>query len=234
MGAGVELEGHTSRSFDAELSALQLRVVEAGAAAARLVADAARAYVGWEPELARTVVAARERIEAAVQAIEDDSLALIARRQPVATDLRAIRALSRIGWECERAASAASRVAVAVAGRGPATTAGPGLAMARDVRRIAGLAGDMLAAALRALDRLDPEQARLVLGQDAELDGEFAAGLRRLISRAMEDSRLISLALDSAFVLKSFERVGDHARNVAALVCGMAPVPDRAGVHDRG
>jgi phosphate transport system protein len=234
MGEGLELEGHTSRSFDAELSALQLRVVEAGSAAARLVAEAARAYVHWDGELAREVVVAREHVEASVQSIEDESLSLIARRQPVAADLRAIRALSRIAWECERAASAAARVGVAVVGQSGAVAQRPGPATARDVRQIARLAHEMLEQALHALDRLDPQEAAVVVGRDAELDREFAAGLRRLISRAMEDSRLISVALDSAFVLKSFERVGDHARNVSALVLGLSP-PERQARHvDRG
>jgi phosphate transport system protein len=234
MGERLELEGHTSRSFDAELSVLQLRVIEAGSAAARLVAEAASAYVRWDGELARQVVEARERVAAAVQAIEDDSLSLIARRQPVAADLRAIRALSRIAWECERAASAAARVAVAVVGQPGVAAQRPGPATARDVRQIAWLAHEMLEQALRALDRLDPQQAGVVVGRDAELDREFAAGLRRLISRAMEDSRLISVALDSAFVLKSFERIGDHARNVSSLVIGLSPPARQARHVDRG
>jgi phosphate transport system protein len=226
MGGVPEIEGHTSRSFDAEMSALQLRVVEAGALAAHLVFEAAQAYVGWDAHRARDVVAGRELVESSVQAIEDDSLVLIARRQPVASDLRAIRALSRIAWECERAASAAARVGVAVVGQSGSAAQRPGPATARDARQIAKLAHELLERALRALDRLDPAEAGAVIVRDAELDAEFAAGLRRLISRAMEDSRLISVALDSAFVLKSFERIGDHARNVAALVRGLASSHD--------
>ncbi len=225
MGVGLEIDGHTSRSFDAEMSALQLRVVEAGCLAAHLVSEAANAYVDWDPGRAREVVTGRERVESAVQAIEDDSLVLIARRQPVATDLRAIRAMSRIAWECERAASAAARVGVVVVGQAGVAAHRPGPATARDVRQIARLAHEMLARALQALDRLDPREAEAVITRDAELDSEFSAGLRRLISRAMEDSRLISVALDSAFVLKSFERIGDHARNVGALVRGLTPAP---------
>ena len=62
-----------------------------------------------------------------------------------------------------------------------------------------------------------------VIAGDPELDDEYAAGLRRLMSRTMEDPRHFELALEAAFVLKSLERIGDHACEVAEQVLTVQP-----------
>jgi phosphate transport system protein len=71
-----------------------------------------------------------------------------------------------------------------------------------------------------------------VIARDKELDDEYAAGLRRLMTRAMEDPRQVSIALEAAFALKSLERIGDHARNLARQVQSIGgdsqPLPDTA------
>ena len=70
-----------------------------------------------------------------------------------------------------------------------------------------------------------------VITRDRELDAEYAAGLRRLLTRAMEDPRNFDVALEAAFVLKSLERIGDHARNLARHVQWIghdAPLPEVA------
>jgi phosphate transport system protein len=76
------------------------------------------------------------------------------------------------------------------------------------------LAVSLLRMSLEALDRIDLTMAGEVIAQDRDLDAEYAAGLRRLLTRAMEDPRHFDIALEAAFVLKSLERIGDHARNL--------------------
>ena len=73
----------------------------------------------------------------------------------------------------------------------------------------------MLRMSLEAFDVLDDELAAAVVARDRDLDAEYADSLRRLMSRAMEDPRQITTALQAAFVAKSLERIGDHARNLA-------------------
>jgi phosphate transport system protein len=68
---------------------------------------------------------------------------------------------------------------------------------------------------------MDAEAASQVIQRDRELDEEYAAGLRRLLTRAMEDPRNLQGTVQAAFVLKSIERIGDHARNVAQQVVGL-------------
>ena len=75
---------------------------------------------------------------------------------------------------------------------------------------------------LEALDRIDADAAAQVIARDKELDAEYADGLRRLLKRAVDDARSISTSpLEAAFVLKSLERIGDHARNLARQVRGI-------------
>ena len=76
----------------------------------------------------------------------------------------------------------------------------------------------MIRAALEAFDRLDPAAAAVVIQQDQEMDSEYAAALRRMLTRAMEDARQVQAAIEAAFIMRSLERIGDHARNIARHV----------------
>jgi phosphate transport system protein len=76
----------------------------------------------------------------------------------------------------------------------------------------------MIRAALEAFDQLDPVAAALVIQQDQEMDAEYAAALRRILTRAMEDVRQTQSAIEAAFIMRSLERIGDHARNIARHV----------------
>ena len=80
------------------------------------------------------------------------------------------------------------------------------------------VANGMMRAALEAFDVLDANAAAEVVRRDLELDEEYASGLRRLLTRAMEDPHKLQSVVESAFVLKSIERMGDHARNIARQV----------------
>jgi len=73
----------------------------------------------------------------------------------------------------------------------------------------------MIRAALEAFDRLDPAAAILVVQQDQEMDSEYAVALRRILTHAMEDPRRLQAAIEAAFIMRSLERIGDHARNIA-------------------
>jgi phosphate transport system protein len=122
-----------------------------------------------------------------------------------------IIAISKIVAELERAGDEATKIARTVlGGRGSR----PGPATTRDARHLGRLAVSLLRMSLEALDRIDLTMASEVIARDRELDEEYAAGLRRLLTRAMEDPRHFDVALEAAFVLKSLERIGDHARNL--------------------
>lgn len=211
------IEGHISRTFDGELASLHLHVVQMGALVLKQVQDAATAYTDWQPETAQRVLQHEPDVNDYERTIDAEQFGLIARRAPVASDLKVIVAMSKCIAELERAGDEARKIAAAVqrhAGR-------PGHATTRDARRMADLATSLLRLSLEALDRIDGDAAREVIARDKELDAEYAQGLRRLLKRAVDSPRHFDVALDAAFVLKSLERVGDHARNLARQVRGI-------------
>src|SRR5689334_20069325 len=221
------IEGHTSRAFDGALAALHVRVIEMGGLVLDQVREAAQAYTEWDPKAAERVVERERTVNAYDRSIDAEQLALIARRQPMANDLRAIIAMSKAVGELERVGDEAKKIARAVLGRG----ARPGPATTKDARHLGTLAVNLLRLALESFDSLDLPTAAEVITRDVELDTEYAAGLRRLLTRAMEDPRNFDVALEAAFVLKSLERIGDHARNLARHVQWIgqdAPLPEVA------
>jgi phosphate transport system protein len=229
------LEGHISKAFDGALATLHLRVIEMGGLVLDQVREAALAYTEWDAAGARRVIEREQTVNAYDKSIDADHLTLIARRQPMASDLRVIIAISKMVAELERAGDEAAKIARTVLGHGGR----PGPATTRDARHLGRLAVSLLRMSLEALDRIDLAMAGEVIARDRDLDEEYAAGLRRLLTRAMEDPRHFDVALEAAFVLKSLERIGDHARNLGRHIesigqdAGAPPEPATAtAAHD--
>jgi phosphate transport system protein len=208
------LEGHISKAFDGALATLHVRVIEMGGLVLDQVREATRAYTDWEEESALRVIERERDVNNYDKSIDSEQLLLIARRAPVAGDLRAIIAMSKCVAELERAGDEAKKIAKNVLGAGSR----PGPATARDARHLGELAVSLLRLALEALDTIDASLCDEVIARDKDLDAEYAAGLRRLLTRAMEDPRHFEVTVEAAFVLKSLERIGDHARNLARHV----------------
>jgi phosphate transport system protein len=183
------------------------------------VRAATHAYTDWDEEAALRVIERERDVNSYKKSIDGEQLMLIARRAPVASDLRAILAMTKCVAELERAGDEAKKIAKNVIGTGSR----PGLATSRDARHLGELATSLLRLALEALDTIDIDGCKEVIARDEDLDEEYAAGLRRLLTRAMEDPRHFEVAVEAAFVLKSLERIGDHARNLARHVLSIEP-----------
>jgi phosphate transport system protein len=193
-------------------------VIEMGGLVLDQVREATRAYTDWEEEGALRVIERERQVNAYDKSIDSEQLLLIARRAPVAGDLRAIIAMSKCVAELERAGDEAKKIAKYVL-----AGSHPGPATARDTRHLGELAVNLLRLALEALDTIDSSLCDEVIARDKDLDAEYAAGLRRLMTRAMEDARHFEVMVEAAFVLKSLERIGDHARNLARHVQSIEP-----------
>jgi len=215
------IEGHTSRAFDGALGALHIRVLEMGGLVLEQVREAGRAFTEWDEAAADRVMEREHIVNDYDVTVDEELLTLIARRQPMASDLRAIIAMFKAVAELERAGDEAKKIARTVRSHGARPKAGT----VRDARHLAGLALSLMRSALEAFDRLDRELAAEVITRDKELDEEYAAGLRRLMTRSMEDSRGFDSTLESAFALKSLERIGDHARNLARHLLSIEAPP---------
>ena len=208
------LEGHISRSFDGALGALHLHIIAMGSLAEDQVRTAARAYVLWDLSQASTVVERESEINAYDEALDEEHLALLIRRQPVASDLKFVIAFSRAVAELERVGDEAKKIARVVleddAPADPLTT--------QDIAALAQQAESMVRRSLEAFDALDPVSAAAVMVADKALDANYNHAMERLLSRPAPGLSGFRRAVHAAFIMKSLERVGDHARNLARLI----------------
>jgi len=206
---------HTVKSYDKELDALERLIAEMGGIAEKMVIEAMDALANADTVLAHQVVATDPRLDALQREIEDMAVMTIARRQPVAVDLRELIGAIRIAGDLERVGDLAKSIAKRTVKIG---------AEARVPRAIVGLkhmnevATELLKDVLDAYAQRDEERARDVWERDIDLDALEDSVFRDLLTHMMEDPRNISFCAHLLFSSKNIERIGDHATNIAETV----------------
>ncbi|MFN3616129.1 MAG: phosphate signaling complex PhoU family protein, partial [Rubrimonas sp.] len=148
----MTLSRHTDGAFDDELAALRAAVREIGAVACAMVEDAARLLTAHDAAAAERVIEADRRLDALRDALDERAVLTIARRQPVAVDLRAIVAAMRVAGALERVGDLAKNVAKRA---GEIDGAGAPREAAQAVQRMGRQAGRALAGALQAWEAGD-------------------------------------------------------------------------------
>ena len=216
------MEGHTVRTYDGDILNLRMDVLRMGGLAIDQVQRAVAALTMNDDEAAREVIARNAQLLSYANAIEEDIVALIARRQPVASDLRAVLTIGRVATDLGRVGNGARKIARLAIELHATSGDAPLHQFYHDVRKMARLAVAMLREALDCFDRVDLEGALAIGRRDQELDAEFHLAIRELVTFVMEDQRYVRSTVQTVFVLKALERVGDHARNIAAVVPRMA------------
>jgi phosphate transport system protein len=206
---------HTVKSYDADLESLDRHIAEMGGIAEKMLADAMDALAGMNTDLAQKVIAADPRLDALQRTIEDHAVRTIARRQPMAVDLREIVGAIRISADIERIGDLAKNIAkraAKIAGESRIPRAVVGLKSMHEV------AAMQLKDVLDAYAQRDPERARAVWKRDVELDSLEDSVFRDLLTFMMEDPRNITFCTHLLFCSKNLERVGDHTTNIAETV----------------
>ena len=206
---------HTIRAFDADLQALARMISEMGGLAEKQVIDAVRALDKHDVALARRIIADDAKINAIQHEIEEKVVFTIARRQPMAADLREIVAALRISNDLERigdlAKNIAKRVAVLEGEFRPRQ-------VMRGVEHMADLALVQLKNVLDSYARRDVEKAVAVWRGDEAIDAVNNSLLRELLTYMIEEPRIIGYCIHLMFCAKNIERMGDHATNIAEIV----------------
>ena len=180
------------------------------------IRSAVAAYLQGDAERIEQVIATDAKVNELEIAIDDDLRHVIVRRQPAASDLRLIMAVSKAVTDLERIGDEAAKIALAA---GDIHANGPMVGTRLvPISHISEVAIGMLRRALDAFARLDAAAAARVAAEDAIIDEEFRAILRQLITFMMEDPRTISTSLLVVWVAKAIERIGDHAKNIAEYV----------------
>ncbi|RQS57820.1 phosphate transport system regulatory protein PhoU [Burkholderia sp. Bp8963] len=207
---------HISSHFDAELQHLSSKFLEMGGIVESQLNDAITALNRFDLNLVEKVIAEEHRLNAMEVEIDAECCNVIARRQPAASDLRLLVAISKGITNLERAGDEARKVA-----KRTRRIAQEGAGTKINIAEIL-LSGQLAAAILRrALDafaRLDTSAAAQLLRDDDAIDDQYRGFMRKLVTYMAEDPRIISDALDYLAIASAIERIGDHATNLAELV----------------
>jgi phosphate transport system protein len=206
---------HIVSAFDADLGELRRGIAEMGGIAEKMLGDATSALVRDHAGLARGVIADDPRLDDLQRVIEERGILTIARRQPLAVDLREVIAALRIASDLERAGDLAKNVAkrvIATTGQSQPKSAVMG------IQRMSDLALAQLHDVLDAYAANDVEGALAVWRRDGAIDAMNNSLFRELLTYMMEDPRSISFCTHLLFCAKNIERIGDHTTNIAETI----------------
>ncbi|MEQ1814813.1 MAG: phosphate signaling complex protein PhoU [Candidatus Nitrotoga sp.] len=215
---------HTSKQFDAELEAVRAQVLQMGGLVEDQIRLAIEALVNSDVALMQRVIADDHRVNAMEVAIDETCNQIIALRQPAARDLRLIMMIIKTITDLERIGDEAEKIARM--GLLQLQRDNNILPRFTEIKHTSEMVLDMLRKSLDAFARLDLSYAAQVVRQDEAVDEQFRAIMRYLITFMMEDPRTISTALETLFVAKAIERIGDHAKNMSEYVVYMVKGKD--------
>lgn len=210
---------HIVKSYEQELATLDAKIGQMGGLAEQLVGESFDALESHNPRRAEATVASDVTIDNLHKEIEEQVVSMIARRQPMADDLRQVISVLKVAGELERIGDLAKNVAkraLAVSGENHPKGLLTGL------RHMVDLASRQLKDVLDAFAARDVDRALAVWRKDEKLDAVYNSVFRELLTYMMEDPRNIGLCTHLLFVAKNVERIGDHSTNIAETVTYMA------------
>ena len=218
---------HTTKAFDTDLQEITRKVAEMGGLVERQINDAVQALADRDIELGERVMAADPQVDALQRDIEEKSILTIARRQPMAVDLREIVGAMRVCNDLERIGDHAKHI-------GKRVVALDGdfypQKLIRGVAHMGTLVSALLKQVLDAYASRDLAAALAVWNGDEEVDALCTSLYRELLTYMMEDPRYITFCMHLMFCAKDIERIGDHATNIAETVYFMIegrPITDQ-------
>ena len=202
---------HIVRSYDEELKRLNNRIAEMGGLAEAQLAAGVQALVKRDIKLAERVVATDRQLDQMESDIDTHVVRLLALRQPMAIDLRAIVVSLKIASDLERIGDYAKNIAKRAIALSQSAPAAP----IRGVPRMSRMVESMIHDVLDAYVRRDVDRAVAVWNRDGEVDDAYTGMFRELLTYMMEDPRNITACTHLLFIAKNIERIGDHTTNIA-------------------
>ena len=214
----ADLTHHISRRFNEDLERVRTKVLAMGGFVEQQIQKAITALLEGDSALGEAVAIADQQVNDMEVSIDEECSRILATRAPAAGDLRVIVAiiktitdLERMGDEGEKIVYIASRLATM---ERPADKY-------REIKHLGRIVTEMVHESLDAFARMDADEALRVARQDRLVDEEYEAIQRQSITFMMEDPRTIRRALDVMWVVRSLERIGDHAKNISEYIIYM-------------
>ena len=224
---------HIVKSYEAELKVLERKIGQMGGMAEQLLAEAFGALEQRNPARAKAVAAQDAAIDQLQRELEEQAIVMIARRQPLANDLRQIMAVLKVAGDLERIGDLAKNIAKraeAIASENHPKQLMTGL------RHMVDMTARGLKDVLDAFSQRDAEKALKVWREDEQIDALYNSLFRELLTYMMEDPRNIGLCTHLLFGAKNIERIGDHTTNIAETVHYLAlgvPITDERPKGDK-
>lgn len=206
---------HIVTSYDNDLQALRRRISEMGGIAEKMLVDAIQALVRHDTALAQSVIASDKRLDVLQREVEENAILTIARRQPLAVDLRETISAIRVSGDVERIGDLAKNIAKRALAIG---TDFQSQKIVLGLQHMSDLVLGQLKDVLDAYAQQDTVRALDVWKRDGAIDALYTSLFRELLTYMMEDPRNISFCTHLLFCAKNIERIGDHTTNIAETV----------------
>ncbi len=213
--AKMSFENHIMKQFDEELEEIRTRLMEMGGKVEQQLQNAIRAISDADSKLAEDVIAEEQHVDEMEVDIDEACILIIARRQPAASDLRLVMMVTKAVNDLERIGDEAKKIAnhaVILAEQGGSSEG------YTEIRHMGQSVSRMLANALDAFARFDVDAAMRTLEEDKQIDLDYKTALRELVTYMMEDPRSISRVINVLWIIRSLERIGDHAKNLCEQI----------------
>ena len=211
----MSFENHIMTQFDEELEEIRTQLMEMGGKVEQQLKNAIQAVIKADSSLAEEVIREERLVDEMEVDIDEACILIIARRQPAASDLRFVMMVTKAINDLERIGDEARKIA----NHAVILSEQDGLSQGyKEVRHLGDSVSGMLANALDAFARFDVEAAMKTLEEDAQVDLDYKSALRELVTYMMEDPRSISRAINILWVVRSLERIGDHAKNLCEQI----------------
>ena len=213
---------HTNRDYEGELRKLREQLLRMGAKVEEIITGSIKALLERDSDLATRMISFDRRINQMEVDIDELCLSVLARRQPVASDLRFITMALKLVTDLERIGD----LGVNISERVLELNEEPPLKPYVDMPNMANEVQGMLREALDAFVAGDPERAQAVIERDKNIDAYYSQIFRELLTYMMEDAHNIFRATRLQSIAKYLERIGDHATNLAEMVVFMVKGKD--------
>jgi phosphate transport system protein len=206
---------HIVSAYDTEIKDLQKKIIQMGGIAEKMLSDALDALESRDLDLAQQIILTDAKLDGLQREVDEQAILTIARRQPMAVDLRDIFVVSQIAGDIERVGDLVKNIGkriIAMEGQFPPKSLLTGL------KTMSLLALAQFKAVLDAYTQKDVKAAVAVWSNDGGIDKLYNSLFRELLTYMMEDPRNITFCTHLLFSAKNIERIGDHATNIAERI----------------
>ncbi|MEI5678633.1 MULTISPECIES: phosphate signaling complex protein PhoU [unclassified Mesorhizobium] len=203
---------HTVTSFDEDLGHIDRLIRDMGDLAGAMVSASIQALVQSDNALGQRVVSDDAIMDARQRELDERAITLIAKRQPMAQDLRAVVGAIRMAGDLERIGDLAKNIAKRVSAVGQSATPRD---LAHSIEAMSGMVLDQVREVVDHYVSRRPDELQALRAADEKIDVKYTAVFRELLTYMMEDPRNITACTHLLFCAKNLERIGDHVTNIA-------------------